>query len=222
MILSWDLALPKVGFVWTRVVIILQSSCPCRLYGSQSFAYSGRAWRGKYKETKTIRHCWGGPRCPSQHLCHWVFDTWHSGRSTEKWFEACTYFLNNNVYTVKPRNALAKRMKKMADVQQKFNDAEGQTDIQKQYLSSTNNCIPKFAWDIPCLNLIGFRFHSAVSQCVTELDAIHADISRDYSKGLIKGYTKEFLRLNANPCVYFCYFVMYYTHPGNAYMLVTC
>ena len=64
-----------------------------------------------------------------------------------------------------------------------------------------------------------------MSQCVTELDAIHADISRDYSKGLIKGYTKEFLRLNANPCVYFCYFVCNVLHTSRqcihvSYMLV--
>jgi len=29
-------------------------------------------------------------------------------------------------------------MKKMGEVQEKFKDAEGQTDIQKQYLSGTN------------------------------------------------------------------------------------
>ena len=103
------------------------------------------------------------------------------------------------VTTCGSRTALAKRMKKMQDLADKFNAAaEDLTEIQSRFLGSHK--LPEIeavavekSWlkKTFCENCS--RLKVSIVKSINEMEAVHKEMSDDYSNGVVTGYSKKLL-----------------------------
>eukprot|EP00435_Cladocopium_sp_Y103_P066250 s166_g28.t1 len=100
---------------------------------------------------------------------------------------------------VQKGTALAKRMKKMQDLAEKFSAPKAQdlTEIQTRFLGSNKL---KLKWleskshGQNTLNLL--RLKTSIDKSIHEMEAVHKEMSDDFSNGVVAGYSKKLLVLN--------------------------
>ena len=79
------------------------------------------------------------------------------------------------------RTSLGARIKKTGEVRKKFEDCNNKTDVQTR--SIVCSLVPE---PLP-------RILNGLTEMCQRLEDIHSQIGSEYSKGIVRGYTKELL-----------------------------